>query len=210
MRAQPALARRIAAEGHTLACHTFPIRGRCASAAPPPARKTSSPVQGHRGYAGREAAPFFRYPGFADTSLLNAWLAERNVGVFGCDLWASDWTPMAPETQLALVTGRLRRARRGIVLFHDTQGQTAAMLPPPGRLGHEGYRLAHTRRRVGPHRHLARPARLVERHGANDRHSPRPGPGMSRPHIRRDRICDSVRAWSGQMREPIWAPMASL
>ena len=78
---------------------------------------------------GEEPAPFFRYPGFADTPELNAWLASRDIGVFGCDFWASDWVVMTPGQELTLVTGRMEKARRGMVLFHDTHGQTAAMIP---------------------------------------------------------------------------------
>ena len=31
--------------------------------------------------------PFFRFPGFADTSELLAWLDRRGIAVFGSDLW---------------------------------------------------------------------------------------------------------------------------
>lgn len=146
VRAQPALMRRIAADGHTLACHTFshPWTLRERSAAVGESEVTSG-FRAIEDALGRPGAPFFRYPGFADTAALNAWLAERDIGVFGCDLWASDWTPMTPAAQLALVTARLRRARRGIVLFHDTQAQTAAMLPDfLALLARDGFRIVHT------------------------------------------------------------------
>lgn len=132
----PALARRVRDQGHTVASHSWShpwtfrklsfeagkadiekgfailneaVFGLPASAAPP--------------------VPFFRYPGFADTAPLNDWLAARNIGVFGCDLWASDWDPMSSERQFSLVMERLEKAGRGHILFHDTRAQTAAMLP---------------------------------------------------------------------------------
>jgi len=49
--------------------------------------------------------------------------------VFGADLWASDWNRMTPEAELHLTLARLAAAGRGIILFHDTKAQTAAMLP---------------------------------------------------------------------------------
>jgi peptidoglycan-N-acetylglucosamine deacetylase len=133
--ANPGLARRIVSEGHTVAHHSF--------SHPWTFRQRSFEVgkadisQGFKavdeavyGVAfARPRVPFFRYPGFADTPELNQWLAGQGVGIFGCDLWASDWTPMSPEAQLSLVMARLRRAGRGIALFHDVQPQTAAMLP---------------------------------------------------------------------------------
>ena len=64
--------------------------------------------------------------------------------VFGADLWASDWNPMTPDQQLALVLGRIDANRGGIVLFHDTKAQTAAMLPAFLReLKSRGYRVVH-------------------------------------------------------------------
>jgi peptidoglycan/xylan/chitin deacetylase (PgdA/CDA1 family) len=64
--------------------------------------------------------------------------------VFGADLWASDWDPMSPQQQLHLVVGRLEANRGGIVLFHDTKKQTAAMLYAFLRfLKKGGYRVVH-------------------------------------------------------------------
>ncbi len=155
--AQPALVRRIAADGHTLACHTFShpwtLRERTTAVGE---KEILSGFKAIEDALGRPAAPFFRYPGFADTPALNDFLADRDIGIFGCDLWASDWTPMTPSAQLALVMGRLRRARRGIVLFHDTQAQTAAMLPDfLAALAREGYRTVHIT--AGPGRTQTQP-----------------------------------------------------
>ncbi len=51
---------------------------------------------------------------------------------------------MSPSAQLSLMMRRLSRAGRGILLFHDVQPQTAAMLPAfLARLRETGYRLAH-------------------------------------------------------------------
>lgn len=148
--ANPGLARRIAAEGHTVAHHSFShpwtFRQRGFEAG------RDDILRGFRAVdeaafgagSGTPRVPFFRYPGFADTPELNGWLDEAGIGVFGCDLWASDWTPMSAEAQFALVMGRLRRAGGGILLFHDVQAQTAAMLPAFLRaLKAGGWRIAH-------------------------------------------------------------------
>jgi peptidoglycan/xylan/chitin deacetylase (PgdA/CDA1 family) len=74
-------------------------------------------------------APFFRYPGFADTADLNGWFARNGVAVFGVDLWASDWIRMTPDQELKLIFSRLDRARKGMLLLHDDKPWTAAMLP---------------------------------------------------------------------------------
>lgn len=129
----PELVRRIAAEGHTVGHHTWTHRN---------LRHTkSSEAIGEidRGIAADEAAlqirttatpstPFFRFPYFESTPALLDLLQARGIVVFGADLWASDWNPMTPQQQLKLITDRLRKAGRGIILFHDSRAQTAAMI----------------------------------------------------------------------------------
>ena len=92
----------------------------------------------------RPHTPFFRFPGFASTPVLLDRLAERGIAVFGADLWASDWNPMTPQHELRLVMERLEANHGGIVLFHDTKRQTAAMLPAfLHNLKATGYRVVH-------------------------------------------------------------------
>lgn len=90
------------------------------------------------------AAPFFRFPYFDSTPALLDAMQDRKLAVFGADFWASDWEPMTPEQTLSVITTRLARARRGIILFHDVQARTVAMLPAFLRhLRANGYRLVH-------------------------------------------------------------------
>lgn len=146
----PALARRELADGHTVAYHTYshPLLNRMSPAAAEAeidrgfaaidnvlyGRGTSSPV-----------TPFFRFPGFASSPALLDRLARRGIVTFGADLWASDWNPMSPDYQLRLVLSRLDETAGGIVLFHDTKAQTAAMLPAfLQALKSRGYQVVHS------------------------------------------------------------------
>jgi peptidoglycan-N-acetylglucosamine deacetylase len=147
--AHPELARRELAEGHTVAHHTFshPLLDRMPVAA--------AEAEIERGFAAVDSAlygrsdhaprtPFFRFPGFASSPALLDQLQQRGIVVFGADLWASDWNPMSPNQELALVLGRVEANRGGIVLFHDTKLATAAMLPAFLRaLKSRGYRVVH-------------------------------------------------------------------
>ena len=130
----PALARRELALGHTVGYHSFshPRLDLMATAA--------AQADIERGIAAVDAAlygpaqhplptAFFRFPYFASTAPLLDWLERRRTVVFGADLWASDWNPMTPQQELALALGRVEESQGGIVLFHDTKAQTAAMLP---------------------------------------------------------------------------------
>jgi peptidoglycan/xylan/chitin deacetylase (PgdA/CDA1 family) len=132
--AHPELARRELAEGHTVAHHSFahPLLNRLSVAA--------AEAEINRGMAAVDSAlygkaaqapktPFFRFPGFASSPALLERLERRGVVVFGADLWASDWNPMSADQELRLVLDRIELTRGGIVLFHDTKAQTAAMLP---------------------------------------------------------------------------------
>jgi peptidoglycan-N-acetylglucosamine deacetylase len=157
----PELARREAAEGHTVAHHTFThpqptlrymgnrqaradilrgmitiekiVYGADFSAGEP---KDLSGLKLH--------APFFRFPGFADTADLKAWFAANNIGIFSTDLWASDWIEMTPQAELNLIMARLEAVKRGMILFHDNRQWTATMLPRFLReLKLRGYRVVH-------------------------------------------------------------------
>jgi len=147
--AHPEIARRELAEGHSVGHHTFshPLLPRMAPA------KAEAEID--RGIAEDELAlyghrrsdpttPFFRFPGFASNGLLLDRLQARHIVVFGADVWASDWLPMAPAQELQLILARIERLGSGIVLFHDTKAQTARMLPALLReLRRRGYRIVH-------------------------------------------------------------------
>jgi peptidoglycan-N-acetylglucosamine deacetylase len=166
--AAPELAKREAAEGHSVAHHTFThpqptlrymgaaqaradilhgmiaveriVYGADFSAGEP---KDLSGLKLH--------APFFRFPGFADTPDLEAWFAANNIGTFSTDLWASDWIEMTPQTELNLIMARLEAVKRGMILLHDNHQWTADMLP---RFLHElklrGYHVVHMVAGPGP------------------------------------------------------------
>lgn len=147
----PELVRRIAAEGHTIGTHTWShpslMRVKPEAAITEIDRGISAVEAALRGNAGTaRPAPFFRFPGFESTPATLDLLQSRRIVVFGADLWASDWNRMTPRQELKLITDRLNASGKGIVLFHDTKAQTAAMLPAFLRYLHEnGYRVVHAR-----------------------------------------------------------------
>jgi peptidoglycan/xylan/chitin deacetylase (PgdA/CDA1 family) len=147
--AAPALARRVAQEGHTVAYHSFShplMRLLSEKAARADIEHGFQAVdQAVYGSAGdKPRTPFFRFPGFADTPALDAWLASRDIGVFGTDLWAADWWPMTPQAEAAAMLARLEKDKRGIILFHDIRAQTVAMMPAFLReLKARGYHVVH-------------------------------------------------------------------
>ena len=129
-----ALAKRVLAEGHTIGHHTYGHRllknlslERAEAEIDLGIAAVEAAVYGEPG--GPPRTPFFRFPGFVASPALLELLSKRGIVVFGADLWASDWNPMTPERERALLLKRLTATHGGIVLLHDTQPKTAAMLP---------------------------------------------------------------------------------
>lgn len=142
----PALVKRAAAEGHSIGHHSYSHPGKTLRLMTDAAAKAdiNRGIAAVEKAAGGKTAPFFRFPGFADTPELVADLNGRGYTVFGSDVWASDWKEMTPKAQLDLVLSRLEKAGKGIVLFHDSKATTAQMLPDFLReLKSRGYRLVH-------------------------------------------------------------------
>jgi peptidoglycan/xylan/chitin deacetylase (PgdA/CDA1 family) len=130
----PELVRRIAAEGHTIAHHTWThhnLKYMKPEAAIGEIDKGIAAVEKalHGTATTTPSTPFFRFPFFDMTPATLDALQKRGIAVFGADLWASDWNPMPPAQQLKLLTERLQAARKGIILLHDPKAQTTAMLP---------------------------------------------------------------------------------
>lgn len=158
--AAPATVRREIADGHSVGHHSFShpsvtLRNLSDAAARSDIDKgMAADDRAAYGTAGAEPrTPFFRFPGFGDTPALDAWLATRGIAVFGADLWASDWLPMSPQEELALLLGRIEKARKGIVLLHDTRASTVEMLPELLReLKRRNYRIVHVVPGKGPTR----------------------------------------------------------
>ena len=159
--ALPQIARREALDGHTVAFHTWShpqptLRYLPGGEAAARADILKGMIAVEKAAYGRDVAgaepkdleleaPFFRFPGFADTPDLRQWLAANDVGVFGVDLWASDWIRMTPDQELKLVMSRLEKnGHRGMLLMHDNHPWTAAMVPMLLKtLKEEGYKVVH-------------------------------------------------------------------
>ncbi|SFJ67266.1 polysaccharide deacetylase family protein [Bradyrhizobium sp. Gha] len=145
----PEMVKRIAREGHTIGHHTWshPHMARIPADA---ARYeidhgiASDEMALHGVSTSTPSTPFFRFPYFESTPAQLDLLQARGIVVFGADLWASDWNDMTPEQELKLITERITAAGKGIILFHDAQARTAAMMPAFLRyLRENGFHIVH-------------------------------------------------------------------
>ncbi|WP_197514136.1 polysaccharide deacetylase family protein [Methylobacterium platani] len=144
----PDTLRRTAAEGHTIATHTWSHRYLD--------RVRSAAVRRDQINGGLEAAravltgdapalsPFFRFPGLGHSPALDGYAAAQRLLPFSIDVDGDDWKRITPAAVLARVLKRLHAAGGGIILLHDIQPRTVAILPELLRqLKARGYRVVH-------------------------------------------------------------------
>ena len=159
-RANPGLVRAIAAGGHTIGTHTWshpymskkPLpeamsqidRGFAAVNAalkrPPGQVKTGSKKPPNQ-----KAAPFFRFPGLESNLAMRAALKKRGIGAFDIDIEGGDWIRNRTSADVYnRVITQLKQKQRGIILLHDIQPRTAAMVPALLRyLKNNNYKIVH-------------------------------------------------------------------
>ena len=147
----PAIVRRIVAEGHTVATHTWSHPNLMQIKHEQAIEQIDHGISAletvlHGTASTTPTTPFFRFPGFQSTPETLDLLQSRGIVVFGSDIWASDWNKMTPKQELKLITDRLEAAGKGIILFHDTKTHTAAMMPAFLRyLRDNGYHVVHVK-----------------------------------------------------------------
>ncbi|MEE7458056.1 hypothetical protein MPAR168_20165 [Methylorubrum populi] len=146
--AYPDILRRTAAEGHTIATHTWSHAY---------LNRTSSEItqrdqinggllaaRAVLGNANPSLSPFFRYPGLGNTRALDRYVGEQHLIPFSIDIDSEDWKRNTPAQVIDRVMGRLDALGRGIILLHDIQPRTVAILPELLRqLKANGYRVVH-------------------------------------------------------------------
>jgi peptidoglycan/xylan/chitin deacetylase (PgdA/CDA1 family) len=130
----PTLLRRMAAEGHSIGNHTWMHFGLSFIPQSDAFREIdhgiSAVEEAEHGVATTTpTTPFFRFPGFLSTPATLDSLRARGIVVFGADLWANDWDHLTPMAELRLLTSRLAAAHKGIIILHDSEPSTAAILP---------------------------------------------------------------------------------
>jgi peptidoglycan/xylan/chitin deacetylase (PgdA/CDA1 family) len=127
----PEILRQVYAAGHTVGAHTW-------SHANLNAKKMTEQLakdEIEKGYSavkwalGTAPAPFFRFPELQHGPAAVAYLQQRNVAMFSCDLDSFDFRAKNPEQIINTVMTKLDKQGKGIILMHDFQKHTAEALP---------------------------------------------------------------------------------
>ena len=128
----PELLRQVLAAGHTVGTHTWShvnLNGK---------KMTEQQVKDEieKGFSavklalGTAPAPFFRFPELQHNPWAVAYLGQRNVAIFSCDIDSFDYKKNnTPAKEIETVMGGLAKLGKGIILMHDFQKNTATALP---------------------------------------------------------------------------------
>ncbi|MBB3997649.1 polysaccharide deacetylase family protein [Aureimonas pseudogalii] len=130
--AYPAIAREVAARGHTIGTHTQSHRNLAHlsdEAAMAEIRAGQRSVAAALAPAGFEPAPFFRFPYLADRPSLRQRISEEGIVAIDVDVDSKDYFHATPDAVKDRTLLSLEMHGRGIILFHDIHERTAAMLP---------------------------------------------------------------------------------
>ncbi|MDE2329493.1 MAG: polysaccharide deacetylase family protein [Bradyrhizobium sp.] len=128
----PEILRQVYAAGHTVGTHTWSHANLNSK------KLTEQQVKDEieKGFSavklalGTAPAPFFRFPELQHNPAAVAYLGERNVAIFSCDLDSFDFRKTStPDKVVQTVMTKLDKLGKGIILMHDFQKHTADALP---------------------------------------------------------------------------------
>jgi peptidoglycan/xylan/chitin deacetylase (PgdA/CDA1 family) len=147
----PEILRQVAAAGHTVGSHTW-------SHANLNSRKMTDQLakdEIEKGFSavkmalGTAPSPFFRFPELQHGPGAMAYLGQRNVAIFSCDLDSFDFRAKDATQIVNTVMTKLDKQGKGIILMHDFQKHTAEALPTLlSRLKAGGYKVVQMKART--------------------------------------------------------------
>jgi peptidoglycan/xylan/chitin deacetylase (PgdA/CDA1 family) len=127
----PEILRQVAAAGHVVGVHTWShvnLNGKKIT-------DQSAKEELEKGFSavkfalGSNPAPFFRFPQLQHRPSAVAYLGERNIAMFSCDVDSFDFRSKDADQVVNTVMTGLDKKGKGIILMHDFQKNTAIALP---------------------------------------------------------------------------------
>lgn len=126
--ADPAMVKEVAAAGHTVGSHTWShknlrplslIKGR---------QELEAGLSAVAKANGAPIAPFFRFPFLATSRQVTEYAKSRNIAMFLVDIDSKDYQTRDPKLVHKKIMSQLLAQRKGIILMHDIQPSTAAVM----------------------------------------------------------------------------------
>ena len=128
----PALARKVAAQGHTVGSHTYShadLSTLTRQAAIDEIARGEDAVAAVLSNGGQASSPFFRFPYLSQTGFLRTSLNHSGAVILDVDIDSKDYYRDAPSVVAERTLQRLEARGSGIILFHDIHQRTVDMLP---------------------------------------------------------------------------------
>lgn len=128
IKSYPHIASEIVKQGHTLGTHTYSHQNL------PKLSLSSAYAEINSGFDSvlinvGSVAPFFRFPYGSKNKTLSDFVKQSDFASFFWDIDTLDWKKKNPEVLLNFVLNEIESTKNGIVLFHDIQPQTIAIMP---------------------------------------------------------------------------------
>ena len=125
----PAILKEVVGQGHTISGHTWSHKNLPRQSYDRAKQEIDSGFAAVEKAVGTPIAPFFRFPYLSESATTVAYLKSRNIAMFAVDVDSLDWRTHSPRKVIQRVMNGLNHRGRGIILFHDIHGSTAAALP---------------------------------------------------------------------------------
>jgi len=140
----PEILKAVAAHGHTIGSHTWSHANLNNKKLTDEQRKAEI----EKGFSavkwalGDSPAPFIRFPALQHPPSMVAYMGERNIAMWSCDVDSFDFKARNSKKIIDTVMGKLDKLGKGIILMHDFQKHTAEALPELlKRLKEGGYKV---------------------------------------------------------------------
>jgi peptidoglycan/xylan/chitin deacetylase (PgdA/CDA1 family) len=124
----PEIARKVVEYGHTLGTHSYSHKNL------PKENWQEGVDEINKGFESAllnvsSVAPFFRFPFGSKNQSLVDFVKEQKLTSFFWDVDTLDWKKTNPEELLLYTLEQISKIKYGVVLFHDIQPQTIAIIP---------------------------------------------------------------------------------
>jgi peptidoglycan-N-acetylglucosamine deacetylase len=140
----PALAKEIAASGHTVASHTWSHPNLAPIGLFKARKEFELGLAAVNKALGRPAAAFFRFPYLSENRFVTAYAKSRNISNIWVDVDSKDYMTRDSKLVHNRIMAQLKTQRKGIILMHDIQPSTAGAIKGLLRDLHDkGFRVVH-------------------------------------------------------------------
>ena len=140
----PAMVKEVAAQGHTIASHTWSHQNLKAIGLFKGRQEFEMGLAAVNKALGRPVAPFFRFPYLSGNRLVEEHLRRRNVSAIWIDIDSKDYQTRDSALVHHRIMNQLAVNHKGIILMHDIQPSTAGAIKGLlDDLHDKGYKVVH-------------------------------------------------------------------